>query len=53
MLGRIPLTRQARATVLRLSGCVALEHGLSAAPGPIRWHYRRLMTSLVYQSIVD
>ena len=26
---------------------------MSAAPGPIRWHYRRLMNALVYQSIVD
>ncbi len=26
---------------------------LTAAPGPIRWHYRRLMNALVYQAIVD
>ncbi len=26
---------------------------MAAAPGPIRWHYRRLMNALVYQSIVD
>ena len=26
---------------------------MSAAPGPIRWHYRRLMNALVYQSIND
>jgi CubicO group peptidase (beta-lactamase class C family) len=26
---------------------------MSAAPGPIRWHYRRLINALVYQSIVD
>src|SRR5580693_5384989 len=26
---------------------------LSAAPGPIRWHYRQLINSLVYQAIVD
>jgi CubicO group peptidase (beta-lactamase class C family) len=26
---------------------------MSAGPGPIRWHYRRLINALVYQSIVD
>jgi CubicO group peptidase (beta-lactamase class C family) len=26
---------------------------MTAAPGPIRWHYRRLINALVYQSIVD
>jgi CubicO group peptidase (beta-lactamase class C family) len=26
---------------------------LSAAPGPIRWHYRQKINALVYQSIVD
>jgi len=26
---------------------------LSAAPGPIRWHYRQLINALVYQAIVD
>jgi CubicO group peptidase (beta-lactamase class C family) len=26
---------------------------MSSAPGPIRWHYRRLINALVYQSIVD
>ena len=26
---------------------------MSAAPGPIRWHYRRLMNALVYQALVD
>ncbi|TMH67988.1 MAG: beta-lactamase family protein, partial [Betaproteobacteria bacterium] len=26
---------------------------MSAAPGPIRWHYRRMMNALVYQSIVE
>jgi CubicO group peptidase (beta-lactamase class C family) len=26
---------------------------MAAAPGPIRWHYRRLMNALVYQSIID
>lgn len=26
---------------------------LSAGPGPIRWHYRRVINALVYQSIVD
>jgi len=26
---------------------------MSHAPGPIRWHYRRLINALVYQSIVD
>ncbi len=26
---------------------------MSAAPGPIRWHYRRLINALVYQAIVD
>ncbi len=26
---------------------------MSAAPGSIRWHYRRLMNALVYQSILD
>jgi CubicO group peptidase (beta-lactamase class C family) len=26
---------------------------MAAAPGPIRWHYRRLMNALVYQSLVD
>ena len=26
---------------------------MSAGPGPIRWHYRRLINALVYQSLVD
>jgi CubicO group peptidase (beta-lactamase class C family) len=26
---------------------------MSAAPGPIRWHYRQVINALVYQSIVD
>ena len=26
---------------------------LSAAPGPIRWHYRQKINALVYQSIVE
>ena len=26
---------------------------LSAAPGPIRWHYRQTINALVYQAIVD
>ena len=26
---------------------------MSAAPGPIRWHYRQLINSLVYQAIAD
>ena len=26
---------------------------LSAAPGPIRWHYRQLINAMVYQSIID
>jgi CubicO group peptidase (beta-lactamase class C family) len=26
---------------------------LSAAPGPIRWHYRQKINALVYQSIID
>jgi CubicO group peptidase (beta-lactamase class C family) len=26
---------------------------LSAAPGPIRWHYRQLINALVYQAMVD
>jgi CubicO group peptidase (beta-lactamase class C family) len=26
---------------------------MAAAPGPIRWHYRRLINALVYQSIAD
>ena len=26
---------------------------MSAAPGPIRWHYRQLINALVYQAIVD
>ena len=26
---------------------------MSAGPGSIRWHYRRLINALVYQSIVD
>jgi CubicO group peptidase (beta-lactamase class C family) len=26
---------------------------MSHAPGPIRWHYRRLINALVYQAIVD
>ena len=26
---------------------------LSAAPGPIRWHYRQKINALVYQAIVD
>jgi CubicO group peptidase (beta-lactamase class C family) len=26
---------------------------LSAAPGPIRWHYRQLINALVYQAIVE
>jgi CubicO group peptidase (beta-lactamase class C family) len=26
---------------------------MTAAPGPIRWHYRRLMNTLVYQSVID
>jgi CubicO group peptidase (beta-lactamase class C family) len=26
---------------------------LSAAPGPIRWHYRQLINALVYQAIIE
>jgi CubicO group peptidase (beta-lactamase class C family) len=26
---------------------------MTAAPGPIRWHYRRMMNALVYQSIIE
>jgi CubicO group peptidase (beta-lactamase class C family) len=26
---------------------------LSAAPGPLRWHYRQEINALVYQAIVD
>jgi CubicO group peptidase (beta-lactamase class C family) len=26
---------------------------LSAAPGPIRWHYRQLINALVHQAIVE
>jgi CubicO group peptidase (beta-lactamase class C family) len=26
---------------------------LSAAPGPLRWHYRQLINALVYQAMVD
>jgi CubicO group peptidase (beta-lactamase class C family) len=26
---------------------------MSAAPGPIRWHYRQTINALVYQAIVD
>jgi len=26
---------------------------MSAGPGPIRWHYRRLINALVYQTLVD
>jgi hypothetical protein len=26
---------------------------MSHAPGPIRWHYRRLINALVYQAIAD
>ena len=26
---------------------------MSAGPGPIRWHYRRLINALVYQSLAD
>jgi CubicO group peptidase (beta-lactamase class C family) len=26
---------------------------MSAAPGPIRWHYRQTINALVYQSIID
>ena len=26
---------------------------MSAAPGPIRWHYRQVINALVYQAIVD
>jgi CubicO group peptidase (beta-lactamase class C family) len=26
---------------------------LSAAPGPIRWHYRQKINALVYQAIVE
>ena len=26
---------------------------LSAAPGPIRWHYRKKINALVYQSMVE
>jgi CubicO group peptidase (beta-lactamase class C family) len=26
---------------------------LSAAPGPIRWHYRQKINALVYQAIID
>src|SRR5438128_4345052 len=26
---------------------------MSAAPGPIRWHYRQLINALVYQAIED
>ena len=26
---------------------------LSAAPGPLRWHYRQKINALVYQAITD
>jgi CubicO group peptidase (beta-lactamase class C family) len=26
---------------------------MSAAPGPLRWHYRQLVNALVYQAIAD
>jgi hypothetical protein len=26
---------------------------LSAAPGPIRWHYRQKINALVYQAIIE
>jgi len=26
---------------------------MSAAPGPIRWHYRQTINALVYQSIIN
>jgi len=26
---------------------------MSAAPGPIRWHYRQKINALVYQAILD
>jgi CubicO group peptidase (beta-lactamase class C family) len=26
---------------------------LSAAPGPVRWHYRQKINALVYQAIVE
>jgi CubicO group peptidase (beta-lactamase class C family) len=26
---------------------------MSAGPGPIRWHYRRVINALVYQSLID
>jgi hypothetical protein len=26
---------------------------LSAAPGPIRWHYRQKINAMVYQAIVE
>jgi CubicO group peptidase (beta-lactamase class C family) len=26
---------------------------MSAGPGPVRWHYRRMINALVYQSLVD
>ena len=26
---------------------------LSAAPGPIRWHYRQTINALVYQAIIE
>jgi hypothetical protein len=26
---------------------------MSAAPGPVRWHYRQKINALVYQAIVD
>jgi hypothetical protein len=26
---------------------------MSAAPGPIRWHYRQTINALVYQAIID
>ena len=26
---------------------------MSAAPGPLRWHYRQVINALVYQSLID
>jgi hypothetical protein len=26
---------------------------LSAAPGPIRWHYRQKINAMVYQAIIE
>jgi hypothetical protein len=26
---------------------------MSAAPGPLRWHYRQVINALVYQALVE